>query len=400
MNIGIFTDCYFPQINGVVSSVMTLRDELVKRGHHVTIITVKVPGHVDTTPDIIRIQSIPFSKWNEFRIGVPVYVSIYRKIKALKLDLIHTHTEVSVGMVGRIMARRLNIPVIHTYHTMYEDYTHYVMPFKIKRGEWIAKRFMITASKHYINKTDGVIAPSNKTKNALLRYGIKNEIFILPTGIKLEQFPQYAKDDPKIAAMKRELGLTGDEHVILLLGRMSIEKNMQMVIGQARTIQERVPNVRILIVGEGPYRSDLESLSHKLAVEDVCQFVGRVPWEDVGYYYAMADLFISASKTETQGLTIFEAIASRVPVVVYDDENITEYVEQNVSGRLFKDEAELVRSIEYMLTNPEVKNQMVEEAYKRIERVSCDQFGENALRIYKHVIQTQKHPDVDELLKV
>ncbi|NDL68195.1 glycosyltransferase family 4 protein [Anaerotalea alkaliphila] len=384
MNIGIFTDCYYPQINGVVTSVMILRDELVKRGHKVTIITVKVPGHQDEEEDIIRIPSLPFARWKEFRVAVPLFARAYRRVKKLDLDVIHTHTEFSIGLFGKYMARALSIPVLHTYHTMYEDYTHYVLNFK--PGKRVVKKLIIRGSKVYVKKFNALIAPSAKTKEALERYGVKNRIFVLPTGINIQNFQRTSPDHPRIQEIRRQLGLTPENRVILSLGRVSEEKNVQLTLRQFAFLQKTHPHVRLVVVGDGPYREKLVQLHRELGLEDVVRFTGSVPWEEVSYYYSMADLFVSASSTETQGLTILEAMASRLPVVVFEDENIRDVVVHGLSGHLFQDGEGLLKALGSALDNQEFTSHMADNAYAIVQSMSKEHFGESALQIYKTLI--------------
>ncbi|MBC7960842.1 MAG: glycosyltransferase family 4 protein [Vallitaleaceae bacterium] len=383
MNIGIFTDCYYPQINGVVSSILMLREELIKRGHSVTIITVKVPGYTETSHDVIRINSIPFRKWKEFRLGVPFSLPNHRQIKALNLDLIHTQTEFSVGLLGKYMAKVLDIPLIHTYHTMYEDYSHYVLP--TKHGKFIVKKFLIYGSKRYVKKFNAIIAPSGKTKSALLRYGVKNDIFIVPTGIKLDQFQQHEKDDPKIHEIRERLGLDFHQPIILSLGRISQEKSIDWIITQMVDLKKTIPDVKLLIVGDGPYKETLEALTHSLELDHSVIFTGRVPWEEVSYYYNMANVFVSASRTETQGLTIIEAMASKTPVVVYNDENIKDVVMDGISGRLFTTQKELTACLLDILLNIQT-NDLTNNAYEIVQTLSIEKFGESAEKLYAHFV--------------
>ncbi len=273
MHIGLFTDCYTPQVNGVVTSVKILEEALRAKGHKVTVITVKVPGYKDSSENTLRIPSVPFRKWTEFRVGVPLYNETYRRIKQLNLDVIHTHTEFTVGMIGKHVSTLMGIPIVHTYHTLYEDYTHYVLDSRY--GERMIKRIIKTSSRVYIRRYDRVIAPTVKTERALRQYGVKNIIDIVPTGIDINAFNRKV-DSLGIENLRRDLGLGKGDFIMLALGRVSKEKSIDVLVRQLPKIKKRVPSAKLLIVGDGPYKSALESLVETLGLRETVLFTGQV----------------------------------------------------------------------------------------------------------------------------
>jgi len=380
MRIGIFTDCYYPQVNGVVTSVLMLEEELIKLGHEVTIITVKVPNHIEEKNNILRVSSIPFIKWSEFRLAVPFHLDILRQIKNMNFDLIHTHTEFSVGLLGKYMAKLYNIPSIHTYHTMYEDYTHYI--YNLKYGKNFVRNVIKKTSMAYVKQYDGVIAPTDKTYTALRSYGVTNDIYVVPTGIDLKQFARYPKNHPVLQDIYEQWGLSKDHKIILSLGRISEEKSVHTIIHQLPALLEHDPNIRLIIVGDGPYRAKLEKLVEKLYISDYVIFVGQVPFDEVSYYYSIADVFVSASQTETQGLTIMEAMATEIPVIVYDDLNIKGIVIDNISGRLFKSEEELSQKLLDCFANEEESKRLAKKGQLIVRSLSKEAYGKNAENVY------------------
>lgn len=382
MKIGLFTDCYYPQINGVVTSVMLLRDELIKQGHEVTVITVKVPGHTKDEDGVIRINSIPFSRWKEFRVAIPFIFSIYLKIKHLNFDIIHTHTEFTIGLMGRFFSMHLQIPMVHTYHTIYEDYTHYVA--SIKTVQSLVKKIIVKGSREYVKPATAVIVPTEKTKKLMQKYKIKSPIYILPTGIDLEKFGK--PDHKRVIEIRKNLSINKDTSVILVLGRISEEKSIDLVVRSMPDILKKIPSARLIVVGDGPFRKNLEEISHDLNITDKVRFTGRVCFDEVPDYYAIADVFVSASKTETQGLTICEAMASGTPVAVYDDENIAGIVSHDISGILFKTADELTGAVINILTDHQKAQFLANEGLKSIHNLSKEAFARNAVKIYRDLI--------------
>lgn len=385
MNIGIFTDCYYPQINGVVTSILTLKEELEGNGHKVYIITAKMPGHKNSSEDVIRLSSIPFSKWKEFRLAMPFITRAYYKIKHLNLDIIHTQTEMTIGLLGRFMASSLNIPLVHTYHTMYEDYTHYLATKKYTK--MLAKRLIIRTSRSYVKPATAIIAPTEKTKRALESYGVKNYIHVLPTGIDINGFETIHRDLPEVQALYKKHNLQSTDSIMLYLGRISQEKSIDMIINQMPTILANVANPKFLIVGDGPYIDQLKQLASDLDLDQHIIFVGRIPFSQVGHYYALADVFTSASKTETQGLTILEAMASNTPVVVFDDDNVRGVIEHNDSGMLFNNPIALSNHLITVLNDPEKQAKLAVSGQNSVKALSKEVFGQNAINIYSDLIR-------------
>jgi 1,2-diacylglycerol 3-alpha-glucosyltransferase len=183
MNIGLFTDTYYPELNGVANSVYLLKKELEKKGHNVYVITTKTPGAPSNEKGVYRVPSKACSFVPERRVGLVYHPKIARKIHKMKLDIVHTNTEFAIGMFGWIMAHELFIPVVHTYHTIYEDYTHYIKKY-VSREER-AKKLVKMYSKFSVHGAEEIIVPTKKVEDLLRGYGVKPDINIIPTGIDL-----------------------------------------------------------------------------------------------------------------------------------------------------------------------------------------------------------------------
>lgn len=381
MNIGIFTDTYYPQVSGVVTSTMILRSELIKLGHNVTIITVTFPD-VEEQEGIIRLPSIPFFFLPSQRVGMIYSHKIMNKIKKLDLDIIHTQTEFSIGIFGRIVAKRLGIPVVHTYHTMYEDYIHYV-----SRGIMLkpASQFAKKVSKLYCRDCSAIIVPTAKVKEALEQYGLKRHIDVIPTGVNIEPFKRSNYDEQLIKDEKKSYGINENEPVVLFIGRVAKEKSIDVIINSMNHLIKKMPNCKLLIVGDGPERENLEELTNNLGISKFVVFAGEKPWVDIGKYYQMGDVFVGASLTETQGLTFAEAMAAQIPVVAKYDKNLDGIIEDKINGRVFYKDEELAGILYEVLMDKEESKSMVKNAYDGIEPLSSKCFGENVEKIYMEV---------------
>ena len=383
MNIGIFTDAYYPQINGVVISTQTLKEELERLGHKVTIITVSDPKLIEDQPNVLRLKSIPFAILPNFRVGQFYSYKIMKEIKALNLDIIHTQTEFSLCAFARIVAKQLNIPLVHTYHTMYEEYTHYFSP---KRMEKAAKKLTRKFTCMICNTVDNVIVPTEKVENKLSDYGFEKNINVIPTGVNLKPFDhtQFKKD--VINELKTSIGLSSNDKIILYVGRLAKEKSIDVVIKALPETLKRSPNAKVLIVGDGPEKENLRHLSEQLNLSDKVIFTGKVPWGNIGLYYQLADVFVSASLSETQGLTYIEAMAAKKPVVAKYDTNLDETIDDGINGRFFYDDSELPEILNNILEDELMNHYFAKNALDKAKTYSSEQFGRSVEKIYKETL--------------
>ncbi len=381
MRIGIFTDTYPPYINGVSTSVAMLENALTKMGHEVFIVTVNPEKYSFKENDhIIRIPGIPIGIYDYRLTGIYPLKAI-KKIKAWDLDIIHSHTEFGVGTFARIIAKQLDIPLVHTYHTMYEDYVHYITKGYFNRS---SKKLVEYLTKFYCDKTaTELIVPTKKTYDLFKeKYHLEKDVHIVPTGIEIERFFKKDIDRAKVKKLRQNLGIQNDDFVILFVGRIGKEKSVDVLIDGQVLISRKYPRAKLVIVGDGPDIEQFKKRVKRLKLSDNVIFVGKVPWEEVPYYYNIADVFVTASKTETQGLTVIEAMAASLPVVAVLDDAFKNTIEDGVSGYLFKDRRDYQKKIMMLLENPDVLAKMSEEAFKRAEPHSTKYFAQNVLDVY------------------
>lgn len=379
MRIGFFTDTYFPQVSGVATSIRTLKNELEKQGHEVYIFTTTDPDADEFEKDIVRMPSVPFISFTDRRIVVRGLWIAYQIAKELELEIIHTHTEFGTGFLGKMVANRLRIPVIHTYHTMYEDYLHYIANGKVVRPSHV-KHFI----KMFVNHSTGVVCPSKRVVDTLKRYEVDVPMRIIPTGIDVSRFsrPDITKKDTD--QLRDKLGLHTDDLMILSLSRISYEKNIHVIVQQFPEVLMSYPNARLVIVGKGPYREDLEELSRQLGVEDYIQFTGEVPHEDVAYYYHAADYFVSASTSETQGLTYAEAIASGTQCIVEGNDYLNQLLNDESLGITFEQDADFSESFVSYVQQQIAIDPRVQQ--KKLMEISAERFGDEMIKFYQEMI--------------
>ena len=381
MKVGIFTDTYFPQIRGVATSIKTLKKELERQGHEVIIFTTTDPKVQEKEEGIVRLTSIPFFSFQDRRIAIKGVYRALKIAKELQLDIIHTQTEFSLGLTGKYIAYQLKIPCVHTYHTMYEDYLHYIANGKVLRPTHVK-----LVSKMYCNKSSGIIAPSEKARKQLLNYGVVSRISVIPTGVDLEHFLKENKRD-----IRKELSFSKDTLLLLSLSRVAKEKSIDLLIKAMPEILLHQPAAKLVIVGDGPARNELEELAHSLGLADAVFFVGEVASSEVQAYYQAADLFVSSSNSESQGLTYIEAIASGTDIVARLNEYTETLTQNGAFGMTFSDDLQIAETVcSYFTQNKKIQG-IKKERTNLLNSISSELFGEKVLQFYRETIQQYMH---------
>jgi len=381
MNIGIFTDTYYPQINGVVTSTRMLEKELNRLGHQVFIITTTNPDVTHAAPRVFRLPSMPFIFLPSQRVTFLYSPKLLVNLKHLKLDIIHTQTEFPVGIFGKLVAEFYRLPIVHTYHTMYEDYVHY-----IAGGHLITPKTAQKFSRLFCNRADVVIAPVQKTREYLEEIGVTKPIRVIPTGLDFTPFIKENFSSEQIQSVKAELGINPDDPVIISVGRVAKEKSMDVLIDQMPALRKKLPNVKLVIVGPGPYIDVLKHQAGALRVTDSVIFTGGRPWEVIPLYYQIGDVFATASTSETQGLTYIEAMAGKIPAVVKRDRSVEGVITHGETGYCFEPDGEAADMLYRALTDREEAKKMAEEGFKRIGRLSAAHFASQVEQIYQEAI--------------
>ena len=388
MNIGLFTDTYFPQLSGVATSIKTLKDALEEQGHNVFIFTTTDP-HIKKgiiEPNVFRFSSIPFVSFTDRRIAFRGFFEATKVAKEVKLDIVHTQTEFALGTMGKYVAHQLKIPAIHTYHTMYEDYLHYVLNGHLLRPYHV-KQF----TRGYLKNMDGVIAPSERVEALLERYGVKIPIRVIPTGVDIKSMNEADNRD-----IRAELDIDKDTPVILTLSRIAAEKKIDHILDVMPDIIEEFPKVKLVIAGDGPDVKMLKEHVERLTLEDYVIFTGEIAHEDVGNYYKMADLFVSASDTETQGLTYIEALAAGTQCVVYDTDYTERVFDDEMYGKIFTTKKEMLADILWYLRQGKIKIPQ-DKLENKMDQVSAKHFGLEVYDFYQDVINKYQIEHEEEL---
>ena len=391
MRIGIFTETYTPYISGLVTSEVMLKKALEKLGHEVYVVTANLESFkydYNEEERVLRIPGVPTGIYDS-RLTSIYPIQAVNKIKGWKLDVIHSQTEFSIGTFARIIAKQYNIPLVHTYHTMYEDYVHYITKGYFKRS---SKKLVEYLTKFYCDTTaTELIVPTNKTYKLFKeKYKYTKNINIIPTGIEVERFFTENIDKNEVNSLRTALKINKKDFIILFVGRLAAEKNIEFLINAQVELIKKYNNIKLLIVGDGPDKEKYEKLAKDLKIKDNVIFTGKAAWEEMPYYYHISNVFASASKSETQGLTIIEAMAANVVPVCIKDEAFLSMITEELNGLIFETEKEYEKQIIRLYENKEELVFFDKQARIQSELYNSKYYGEKVLDVYNRAIKEKK----------
>lgn len=306
LRIGCFTECYRPIINGIVASIDALREGLHLAGHETLCLAPDFPGKDSDETTIIRLPSLPLPTQTGYRLTLPLSTRELDARIGAPLDVVHAHSQFITGTFAARYARAHDVPLVFTYHTMLEEYAHYA-PFP----QPLTRRFLAARTRAVAARAAAVIAPSETAAHYLQELGIRMPIAVVPSAIDAERFRAAPRDEP----LRRRLGGGDGSVLVLCVGRLAREKEPALVLGALAHLPDRF---RLAFAGDGPLRGALEQAAADLGVAERVRFAGAIRPEAMPAVYACADVVAFASRTETQGLVLAEALAALRPIVAVD----------------------------------------------------------------------------------
>lgn len=385
MKILITSDTYSPMVNGVVTSTMNLYNELRKQGHDVRILTLSSNGKSYINDNVYFLKSIAIKVYPGARIGATIKDTLIKDIIQWKPDIVHSQTEFTTLIYARYIVKKLSIPHVHTYHTMYEDYLKYLF-----KGKLITKENLRKIVKRILNKVDLVITPTIKVKETLISYGVYTHISVVPTGIDLSRFMVDLLDAEK-EKLKEKLHIQKEDKVIVYVGRIGEEKNIEEVINNFAELVKVDQKVKLVIVGGGPYLEILRKVALENKVDDKIIFTGMIGPTDIYKYYKVGDLFVTASTSETQGLTYIEALSCGVPVLCKYDQCIDNVIINDHNGFAYNTKDEFVEEALKILNDAAYRNELSQNAISKAKEFSKEVFGNKICKQYE-MVQVLKVP--------
>ena len=337
---------------------------------------------------ILKIPGIPTGIYDS-RMTSIYPIQAVNKIKSWKLDVIHSQTEFAIGTFARLIAKQYNIPLVHTYHTMYEDYIYYITKGYFEKS---SKKLVEYLTKFYCDKTaTELIVPTTKTYKLFKeKYKVEKNINIIPTGIDVERFFKENINQKELSMLRRTLQIDKKDFIILFVGRLGEEKNVEFLINSQKNLVKKHHNIKLIIVGDGPDKEKYEQLTRKLDLENNIIFTGKTSWDEMPYYYQVADIFATASKTETQGLTVIEAMASNVVPVCMKDEAFESMITDELNGLLFKNQEEYEDIILRLYDDSNELERLDKQARIQAESYSSKFYADKVLAVYQRAIKEKE----------
>lgn len=394
MRVGIFTESYPPLVNGVSTSILMLEHALTKLGHEVFIITVsdnKKDYVLENNGHILRLPSVNLANCYDYKMTSVYPIKAVNMIKKMNLDVIHSNVEFTVGIFARVVSEQLSIPLVHTYHTNWEDYTHYITKNK-KILDDICKKLLKYLVVFFEDKTvTELIVPSNKIYNLFKdKYKFTKNIHIIQTGIEISKFYKENFNQKDINSLKKKLGIKKKDFVVMTVSRLAKEKSVDRIINNHKELVKKYSNMKLLIVGDGPDIDKLKDEAKSLGVSDSVIFTGKVPLSDIPIYYQLGNVFVTASKSETQGLTVVEAISSSLPIVAVKDDSFVNSVIEDFNGFVFTDDEKYINSISKLYEDKDLYNRLSNQSRLLSEDFSSEYFALKVLKVYETAIENYK----------
>ena len=378
MKILLATDEYINQINGITNSVVALKNELMKLGHDVRVLTLSPNNKSYVKDNDYYISSVHVPIYPDARYSFRKNDKLLNKIMEWCPDLVHIQTEYSARKLANKVIRKLKIPYVITCHAMYEDYIRYWCPSK-KIGKIVIKKL----SNKYYNSSKTLVVPSVKLKKKEIEYGVKCPIEVIYTGIDLEKFNNRISLEERKSLLKK-YNIDIDKKVLITVSRVAVEKNIEEIINYFKLLLEKDKSYRLLIVGDGPDKKNLENLVDKLELGEYVKFTGMIMLDEVYKYYQLGDVFVCASTSESQGLTYVEALASSLPLVCRKDDCLLDIIEVGKNGFIYENHDEFIESI------LKIDKCMGKKSLKISKRYSKEKFGRTMEKLYKNILGIKK----------
>jgi glycosyltransferase involved in cell wall biosynthesis len=369
-------------------SVEALVDELRALGNSVHVFTTRFPKHRDSDSNIWRFSSIRLPFFPQYPFAVPPFFGALRHFREHNFDIIHTHTPYTIGFVGLRWAESHEIPIVSTYHTLYERYAHYVPYFPKVYVRYKAAKH----TNYYYNRVAHVITPSEAAKTSLIRQSVNTPISIIPTG------------NPPVQAIDRHearrlMGARESDVALLYVGRMAREKNITLLLDSVAQVMKNHADVKLWMVGDGPDRVAAQKHAREIGVGDRVKCVGAIPRSQVDQFYAGSDLFVFASTTETQGLVIGEAMTHGLPSVAVRGGGASDNISEGETGFVVGSSvAQISDAIEHLLQDPARLDQLKENCIQSAQNWTHAESCRRVLDVYESVLSHPKRVEEGELV--
>ncbi|MFW9915379.1 MAG: glycosyltransferase [Candidatus Thorarchaeota archaeon] len=397
MKIALFADTWLPNTNGVVYSMINEVRALQDQHEFVLFVPKEQEVYLDGRPDIrsVEFRSIAFPGYPGYNIALPD--SKLRKIiQKERFDLVHSHTPFSMWLMAKLLARVQKIPFIQTFHTWISEYAgHFLGGFAEAQVRWLGQPMSWWITRFAHNGADASITPSKILKLELERHDITSPIFPVPSAISSvffkRKFTEFQKEELKVQ-FKERFGIPRDSTLLMYVGRVSFEKRLELLLHLTKRLQAYNSDIYFAVVGDGPHLQSYRKLARKLRVQNRAIFTGFVDHYSLPRVYSAADLFVAPSDTETQGLTLVEAMSQRTPVISVKAGGVIDYIRHEKNGLFVppRDVKALEEAVKRLLTDSALSEKLGNEGYQTAQNYTPQVFAERLNKIFDFAIENHK----------
>lgn len=386
MNIAIFSDAYIPVKNGVTTSVVQLKEGLEKRGHNVIVITVDVPDYEEKDPNVYRLPSInaSFGSGTDARLGFLFnYLPIIRFLKKKKIDIIHTHTEFTIALYGKKAAKKLKLPLVQSTHTMWEEYRHYILNGKIfTRG--MVRKMMST----FMKNAYCLVCPSIKAEKYYKGLLPSISTVVINNGIDVDKFKSSVITEGEIASLRKTFDFKKTDKILLFVGRIGNEKRVLELFNIVVPILKENSQIKMIFTGVGPLTEQISDIAKRLKIEKQVIFTGFVNWDLVYRLYSISDLFVTASLSEVQPMTLIEASMCGLPMIVRRDDSYLDLVHDGKNGYVVDSDEEMTVKIHSLIYDDEKLKRFSEYSLRNSSKFTAENHVKRMEKFYQEVLKT------------
>jgi 1,2-diacylglycerol 3-alpha-glucosyltransferase len=386
MRIAIFTNNYLPNPFGVSGSIESFRIELEKLGHTVYVFAPKFKGYLDKNPNVHRYPAVDLKfRGIRFPVVIPYSCQLSRLLEKMEIDIVHAQHPNLLGWEARRWAKKKNVPLVFTWHTLYDQYTHFFPLVPSKLAAW----WIIRDARKYANRADQVIVPTNSVQKIIKQWGVTNlKLSVIPTGVDEAQLAKPARE-----AIRRKYAIQDTEILLVVITRLTKEKNLEFLFNAVAKVLQKNKQVKFLVGGEGGLRGKLEKIAvdHDISAQVI--FSGFIAAEVKKDYYGAGDIFVYASKSETQGMIISEAMYLGLPVVAVDAPGVRDLVTNQVTGFLVREnEVDFSKAVARLVADGDLRKRFAENAKKIARReYTADVCSQKLLAVYEKAILTANY---------
>ena len=388
MRIAIFTETYLPQINGVVTHIKILKEGLEALGHTVLIVTADSKAHTHYLKDnVLHCPAHNLKRIYNLDLASPVSRTRLKYLREFRPDIIHVHNEFSIGLSGMAIAKILKVPLVYTLHTMYDDYIYYIAPKPLIP---LTKKLSHRYFRMFPQNAAVVTGPSQKCQEYTYEIGSDKKVEVIPNPVELDAFAPQTSTPQQRAQIREQYHIPQDATVACFVGRLGREKSVDVLLRFWAQEMKPQDNMRLLIIGDGPEKEPLEQLAQQLGITDTVVFTGKVLHPDLPPYVHTCDIYVTASLSDTNSISMLEGMAGGLPVLQLYDELNADQVTDGVNGYMFRDAAEMgqrLRQIRDM--EPEELQKLKTSVIQSVKNSGAQTLANYIQTIYYNIYQKQ-----------